>query len=456
MSELFLYCLRICLHRDTMTTEYDANSDPDFNLDDEVYDVTDPRIGTVKDHLPLQLEEPSPTNFPIFTVGQRGGTSFQPRAVVAYLSASHIIYDGGVWRKFDGRVYAPISYQKIRDMVYRAIDACGMNYLPTKTEISNILEGAQALLDPLNALVWPDAEMSAPYDIYENGSLYAFENGIYNTESGELLPFTPYVYATHYVHARWMDTKPNAQIINVLNGIIPDKDTQRFFFEMVGYILYSERMIPPSIFVLYGPGETGKSALHNAICSVLGWESVSQLGLEQLTQRFMTAELEGKLLNVSGESGQVIGPFNRVNGELIKRLSDGQTIKVEQKHGKPYDIRNSAKLLFVSNTVPDFGDTSSGLYRRVHIIPCRKKQKTSDMIYNKMTDDESRSWLAMMAFDAYEDFVARGLKFSDSAKMEVELTAFKSQDAFYDFLQTAFDQVEDTTKYGDAIVDDPE
>ena len=438
-------------------TQYPVPDDKDGNPE---YDVTDPLIANHEmmggNHKPLRLESPSPTNFNIFSVGARGGVNFNTRAVIRYLEACHIVFDGGVWRMFDGRVYSYLPETSITDMIYCAVDECAMNFTPTVTDIKNILGGAKALLTPQRAVRWSDPADSEPYDIYDqNEALYAFENGIYNTETGHLLPFTPCVYLTHYVHAMWYPTLFKAPIEPVLMGIIPDEATRRFFFEMVGYIMYARTMVPPALFVLYGPGETGKSALHNAICSVLGWENVSQIGLDQITQRFMTAELEGKILNVSGESGQVLGPFNRVNGELIKKLSDGQIVKVERKHGHPYDIKNTAKLLFVSNTVPDFGDTSSGLYRRVHIIPCRVKQRTSEMIYDKMTDPKSRSWLAVKSFEAYEDFVARGYIFADSENMGIELNAFKSQDAFYDFFQTAFPDTP-VHQYRDKITEDPD
>lgn len=430
----------------------DENGEPEF-------DVTDPLIANHEfmggNHQPLRLEAPDPRNFNIFSIGARGGVNFNIRAVVRYVGACHVVYDGGVWRAFDGRVYSNISEKDVTDMMYRAIDACAMNYMPTKNEIANIVNGAKALLAPSLAVGWQNPEDSEPYDVYDqNEALYAFENGILNTETGHLLPFTPSVYLTNYIHAMWYPTLYKTSIEPVLNGIIPDEATRRFFFEMVGYIMYARTMVPPALFVLYGPGETGKSALHHAICTALGWENVSQLGLEQLTQRFMTAELDGKLLNVSGESGD-LGPFNRVNGELIKKLSDGQIIKVERKNGQPYDMRNTAKMLFVSNTVPNFGDTSSGLYRRVHIIPCRVKQRTSEMIYDKMTDPKSRSWLAVKAYEAYRDFVDRGYIFADSESMGVELSAFKSQDAFYDFLQTAFPDTP-VQSYGEKIADDEE
>lgn len=82
-------------------------------------------------------------------------------------------------------------------------------------------------------------------------------------------------------------------------------------------------MNPPAIFLLYGPGNTGKTALHQMIARVVGEQNVSTLGLSQITSRFGTAELNGKLLNVCGETGGASRRQTGVDGELLKKLTDG-------------------------------------------------------------------------------------------------------------------------------------
>lgn len=177
----------------------------------------------------------------------------------------------------------------------------------------------------------------------------------------------------------------------------------------------------------------------------MGKEMVSGLSLKQITQRFMPAMLEGKRLNISGETGEGRAKYDQVDGELMKQLSDGDDILVERKGGHPYYIHNTAKLLFLTNTLPDFGDNSSGLYRRLYTIPCRVQQDPTAKIYDDLVTPESLSWLVNKALDAYTDFLDRGCTFLPSEEMQKEWTNARVQDPFYDFF---YDTTESTTLFG--------
>ena len=233
----------------------------------------------------------------------------------------------------------------------------------------------------------------------------------------------------------------DCQARQYIESIIPDPDTRQFFYEMVGYILYGS-LNPPAIFVIYGPGETGKSALANMISALMGKEMVSRVTLNQLGDRFMPAKLEGKRLNISGETGEGKNRYNMPDGEIIKQLSGGEEITVQRKNVDPYEIRNTAKLLFLSNTVPNFGDTSSGLYRRLYTIPCRVKQDPTKNIYKLMTDPDSLTWLANVSLEAYRTFVERGRVFVPSETMMAEWQNMRVQDPVFDFLYTFFDSTD--------------
>lgn len=386
----------------------------------------------IHDHFPIRLELPNPSEFPIMEEGKKGGVKFSPFGVIQYLHACYIVFDGPLSRIFDGRVYAELPKAKLEDMIYQAVYNVGMGYIPTPYEINTVIKAATSLLKHTN-VAFPDPQMGADY---EGSQIIVFENGVYNFDTGQLLPFTPYLYMTGYIHARYDPTIQTSSAHSVLSGIIPQDETLDFLFEMIGYLMFNPNLNPPAIFNLYGPGQTGKSAIANMI-SVLMQGSVSKLGLSQLTARFTVAELEGKAVNICGETGDTSSKDTHFDGELMKRLSDGDEIMVERKGQNPYYIHNTAKFLFVTNTIPDFGDNSSGLYRRLYVIPCRVKQDPKLQIYDMLIDDESRSWVVNKALKAYQLF--RETKtFTSSPQMEIELNQYKSQDSVMDFLQQTF------------------
>lgn len=407
----------------------------------------------VESYQPLRIPLPDPQLFQIMVTGQKGAVHFNPSGMIQYLRACNIIYTGGTARMFDGRIYTEMDPKMLGDMVYRAIERWGSSFIPSQYDVANVLRAASALIVETNE--WPDAEMGIPYSTLDGGHLIAFENGILNTGTMDFLPFTPYVFLTSYIHAKYDPSVRDCSAKAIIDNIINTPETRDFFYEMMGFILYEPNMYPPSIFAIYGPGNTGKSALERCISTVLGSENVSRLSMTQITDKFGTAELEGKKLNVCGETGDSSSKETHVDGELMKRLSDGDTVMVQRKHQQPYYIRNTAKFLFCTNGVPDFGDNSSGLYRRLYVIPCRNQQDPTAHIYDYLTDDQSRSWLVNRSLSAYRLFVANNRQFSISPQMQDEHRQFQTQDGFFDFIQALFGTM-DREEVAKAICEDEE
>lgn len=399
-----------------------------------------------KDYHPIEVPKPDPTQYAIFKVGARGGLSFYPRNIIKYLAAKWVIYDGRTPRVFNGRSYQVIPDTELDAMMIGAVDSYGTDQMLSNTELNSITRNAEALLSSVKVLTWfDDPDDMEAYAIAEEPDsvwgLFAFQNGILNTDTQCLLPFTHHLLIRSLYCCRYTPAISTCRAESIIEGILPDPETRRFFYEMVGYILYGP-LNPPAIFVIYGPGGTGKSALSNMISALMGEDMISRVSLNQLSDRFMPALLEGKRLNISGETGEGKNRYTVPDGEVIKQLSGGEEITVQRKHGHPYKIRNTAKLLFVTNTIPNFGDTSSGLYRRLYTIPCRVKQDPTKNIYDLMTDPDSLSWLANVSLQAYREFRERGGVFGVSDEMTKEWQNMRVQDPVFDFLYTFFDSTD--------------
>lgn len=390
---------------------------------------------------PIRITDPDPTNYGmvIINVSRNGNTveKFNPNAVINYLRDCGIIFDiDGVCRKFDGRIYGYFDESEVIRMIYLGVDAQQGRYVATEHDIRTVMSACKALLPPRYGL-FGTFEGAEEYET-EKVPLIAFENGIYNPETGKMLPFTSWVYLTSYIHARFDPLIKTAPAQNVLKNILPQQETLDSLYEMIGYFLFEPTMYPPALFNLYGPGNTGKSAIANMIAEIIGWENVAELGLEQLTDKFTTAELEGKRINICGETDDTPSRQTKVVGALIKKLSDGQRITVQKKYGQPYKMRNTAKMLFCTNSPPDFGDDSSGLQRRLYIIPCRQRQDPTAMIYDDLITTDSKSYVVNKSLDAYLMFVKNGKVFSVSQQMKEEHTQFESQNGWRDFILNIF------------------
>ena len=355
--------------------------------------------------------------------------------MVRYLKALRIVYEGDIALQFNGYVYTKIDETTIARYIYQAVEEYENPPFLSRNAVKDVI----AMLKATNTFL----DIKPPSDWNEEGlydeNVVPFANGLYNIEADAFLRFTPNLYINYQLMGMYKPSVTEHPVEEVYKKIIPDDGTRRFFFEMVGYSLFSREMMPPAIFIIYGPGNTGKSALQAAVNSLAGFDNISALDLGQLNGGFSTVELYGKLINICGETGSGQNrDVSKVDGELLKRLSDGQPITVRHIYGHPFQMLNRAKLWFITNTLPDLGDTSSGLYRRLYIIPCRHEQAWEDQIYDKLTDWTAVSWLANKALEGYRDFIDNGRKFHVSAEMLVELRAYKKQEGLMDFFEERY------------------
>ncbi|MGQ0517616.1 DUF5906 domain-containing protein, partial [Bacillus sp. D-CC] len=73
--------------------------------------------------------------------------------------------------------------------------------------------------------------------------------------------------------------------------------------EILGYILFRRNEFAAT-FILTGNGSNGKSSYLKIIRQLVGEENASSLDLNELDQRFKTAELFGKLANIGDDIGK--------------------------------------------------------------------------------------------------------------------------------------------------------
>lgn len=373
---------------------------------------------------------PSASEYGVIT--DDGKYTIDRNAMVRYLKAYRILYVGQTAYAFNGAYYMKVDVDYISRMIYNALDEYNNPPFASRTMVQDII----AKLKVTNTVfdVYPPEDWN-DMGLYDD-ELIPFQNGLYNVKHDVLLPFVPWKFITHNLQATYNPRITDHPVEEVYKKIIPDKETREFFFQMVGYSVFTRAMSPPSIFVIYGPGNTGKTALQVAVEALTGSDCISTLDLAQLSSGYTPAELEGSLINICGETGSGQNrDKSMVDGELLKRLSDGQAITVRQIYGRPYQIQNTAKLWFITNTLPDFGDTSSGLYRRLYIIPCRHHQRWEDQIYDKLKDPDAVSWLVNKALAGYRRFIKNGYKFDVSAQMMSELKFYKKQEGLMDFFE---------------------
>ncbi|MFW6028729.1 MAG: phage/plasmid primase, P4 family [Halanaerobiales bacterium] len=203
------------------------------------------------------------------------------------------------------------------------------------------------------------------------------KNGMLKWESGELIEHSHEFYSQIQFP---IDYDPEAGCPTwkrVLTEWIPDKDSRLFLQEYVGYCLIPDTSQHLAL-ILYGSGSNGKSTMLEVLTHLFGQANISAIPLHRLSDRFETANIQGKLVNICSD----IDPTYMKETGILKTLIHGENIRGEYKYGASFDFRPVVRLLFSANEIPKVRDKTEGWYRSFEILTFPNKFRKTDSNYD--------------------------------------------------------------------------
>ena len=233
-------------------------------------------------------------------------------------------------------------------------------------------------------------------------------NGVYNIKTDT---FTPHHASYHFTYKTPVNYKPDAH--NELFERKVKEIVGEFYTltmqELFGYCLYTDYHVQKAL-MWVGDGANGKDVLSYCLSKLVGNDNISAEGLKTLvTNRFSSVELQHKLLNLSGETPN---NFKINNSDMIKSLRGGTIINGERKHGNRVKFRNYAKLVFLTNKVPETNDYSFGFFRSWVIIPFENQftgDKDNKNLKYELTDtDDKMSGILNWALEGLKRLLEQG------------------------------------------------
>lgn len=153
------------------------------------------------------------------------------------------------------------------------------------------------------------------------------------------------------------------------------QDMVRHFEEIMGHVISMQRHIAMFI-LMVGHGNNGKSKLLETIQRLVGEHAVLSDSVATFQKdRFNMAALQGKLLFCDDDVKIGI----TLNDEMVKKLSECKLLSARHPYGrKKFIFRNLALPILSSNGFPNTDDISTGMIRRVHLIPFDRQFKPSE------------------------------------------------------------------------------
>lgn len=164
-----------------------------------------------------------------------------------------------------------------------------------------------------------------------------------------------------------------------------DGERMELLQEWAGYLLTQGNPFQ-KFMVLEGAGRNGKTVFFAVLTAMLGQENVSNLPLERFEGRFDIGTTFGKLLNISGD----VGELDAIAEGALKSFTDGINITVDRKNLSALSFRPTAKLMAAWNNRPRIRDKSEGIRRRMILVPFRVRVSDSEIVHGM---DDPQWWL---------------------------------------------------------------
>lgn len=196
-----------------------------------------------------------------------------------------------------------------------------------------------------------------------------FANG-YLTEHLELLAHAPEYGMTYTLPYRYTPEKAGHmpmfdQFLNDCWATDADYgDKLLALQEMIGVSLMGRAPQFQMAFLLFGQAGAGKSVLQSIMRGLLPPDSFAAISPSDWRDRFLPAEMFGKVVNFAGELSE-----NRViPGDIFKRIVAGEEIQAQFKNQSPFVFVPECAHWFNSNHLPKTRDSSEGFTRRWLIL----------------------------------------------------------------------------------------
>lgn len=223
-------------------------------------------------------------------------------------------------------------------------------------------------------------------------------NGLFNIYTGDFISHTPDIFILNQMNCYYDPEAYDKATYDVIRSLAClDENIITLLIQMLGYFLVGDCRFQKS-FILLGNGRNGKSMFLDMIRCWLGDDNCSSLALEDLSEKFKTAELVGKMVNIGDDSGHNL----LQNTSIFKKLVTGDSITIERKNQNPFKFANKAKLIFAANSLPPTTDKSEGFFRRCIVIPFNAIYKETDKDYDpnmidKLVTEKAKSYLLLLA-----------------------------------------------------------
>ncbi|MGB0768283.1 MAG: phage/plasmid primase, P4 family, partial [Phycisphaeraceae bacterium] len=140
---------------------------------------------------------------------------------------------------------------------------------------------------------------------------------------------------------------------------------QELLQEFMGYTLLTGASPFEKMLITVGTGKNGKSSVLKIWEHMLGVHNVSNVSFDLLGKDALLRTMVGKAANTTRELEHV----SRTHEAKLKQIISGEPLTIDRKYLDAMTLSIHAKLIVSCNSLPNFSDTTDGVWRRLIIMP---------------------------------------------------------------------------------------
>lgn len=288
-----------------------------------------------------------------------------------------------------------------------------------RTKVSNDAFGCQRLwqFQDLLKFLKADSSLIPPnYEdkIRESQFLISFRNGVLDVRTLELMPHDRSNFVFYRIDTKWKKSNPPEKFLEVLRDISDgDESIEVRILESLGYLMTPVNK-GKCFFIMGTAPDSGKSTLANMLEAFVGDEKIKHTSTYQMDGKFALGDIRGKTLNITMDLPR--GKFTPVTVSIVKQITGGDAITIEQKYVNTQTAHSNMRFLFGSNYPIDIakGNDDDAFWNRMIIIPFLKsvdKDKKDDKMGEKL--QREKKGIIYLCITAFKKVFDRGYIFTE-------------------------------------------
>ena len=233
-------------------------------------------------------------------------------------------------------------------------------------------------------------------------NMIALDDGVFDLERWELLPYNPDFLVTTRLRASWTkglhsDCPEFRRFLD--SATLGDQTLQERIWEAIGYLLTPDQC-GKAFIIFQGRSHSGKSVLGEYIRHLFVGDVVSALEINDLSGNFVLSDLVGKKLCV--DLDLPADPFGKKAVSKLKKLTGNDLISSDVKFQDRVRFVCGAKFLFATNHAILLPNADQAFNNRLVVIPFGNavKKEDQDFCLSKKLEAE-RDAIVVQALVAY-------------------------------------------------------